>query len=101
METGLLERAEDDDPLRIFQSIVFRSGSDYAREILDESGTLNDFPRSLKIGYYQPLWRWKVIKYTNKFLENIYLLLEFDEAIKTGRMAADLALELLIIKLTN
>jgi DNA polymerase III delta subunit len=41
-------------------------------------------------------------KYTNNFLENIYhQLLEIDEGIKTGRMDADLALELLIVKLSN
>ena len=102
---ALLERSlEDDDPLRIFQGIVFQIRIlMIAREILDESGTLNDFPKSLKIGYYPArLAMESALKYTNKFLENIYhQLLEFDEAIKTGRMDAHLAIEMLIVKLTN
>jgi DNA polymerase-3 subunit delta len=100
----LLQRSlQEDDPLRIFQSIVFQIRVlIIAREILDEHATINDFPKSLKIGYYpSKLALESAPRYSIKFLEMIYhRLLDLDEAIKTGQMDADLALELLVIELT-
>jgi DNA polymerase-3 subunit delta len=101
---ALLHRSlQEDDPLRIFQSIVYQIRVlIIAREILDEQGTINDFPKSLKISYYPAkLALESATRYSIKFLETIYhRLLDLDEAIKTGQMDADLALELLIIELT-
>ena len=101
---ALLHRSlEDDDPLRIFQSIVFQIRTlIIAREILDEHGTANDFPKSLKISSYPArLAMESAPRFSRKFLELIYhRLLELDVAIKTGQMDTDLALELLIIELT-
>jgi DNA polymerase-3 subunit delta len=94
---------QEDDPLRIFQSIVYQIRVlIIAREILDEQGTINDFPKSLKISYYPAkLALESATRYSIKFLEMIYhRLLDLDEAIKIGQMDADLALELLIIELT-
>jgi DNA polymerase-3 subunit delta len=102
---ALLHRSlENEDPLRIFQSIVFQIRTlIIAREILDEHGTVNDFPKSIKIGYYPArLALESAPKFSIKFLELIYhRLLELDEAIKTGHMDAELTLELLIIELTT
>jgi DNA polymerase-3 subunit delta len=102
---ALLHRSlEDDDPLRIFQSIVFQIRTlIVAREILDEHGTTYDFPKPLKIGLYPArLAMESAPRFPMKFLELIYhRLLRLDEAIKTGQMDTDLALELLIIELTG
>ena len=101
---ALLHRSlQDDDPLRILQSIVYQIRVlIIAREILDEQGTINDFPKSLKISYYPAkLALESAQRYSMKFLDMIYhRLLDLDEAIKTGQMDADLALELLLIELT-
>ncbi|OGO66523.1 MAG: DNA polymerase III subunit delta [Chloroflexi bacterium RBG_19FT_COMBO_50_10] len=101
---ALLQRSlEDNDPLQILHSIVFQIRSlIIAREILDEHGTVNDFPKSLKIGYYPArLALESAPRYSHAVLDLIYhRLLELDEAIKTGHMDADLALELLVIELT-
>jgi DNA polymerase-3 subunit delta len=101
---ALLHRGlEDDDPLRIFQSIVFQIRTlIIAREILDEHGTANDFPKSLKIGPYPArLAMESAPRFSMDFLELIYhRLLELDIAIKSGQMDTDLALELLVIELT-
>jgi DNA polymerase-3 subunit delta len=101
---ALLQRSlQEDDPLRIFQSIVFQIRVlIVARELLDERATINDIPKSLKIGYYPAkLAMESAPRYSSKFLELIYhRLLDLDEAIKTGQMDADLALELLVIELT-
>ncbi len=101
---ALLHRSlQDVDPIWIFQSIVYQIRVlIIAREILDERGTLNDFPKSLKISHYPAkLALESATRYTSKFLDTIYhRLLDLDEAIKTGQMDADLALELLVIELT-
>ncbi len=101
---ALLHRSlQEDDPLRILQSIVYQIRVlIIAREILDEQGSINDFPKSLKISYYPAkLALESATHYSIKLLETIYhRLLDLDEAIKTGQMDADLALELLVIELT-
>jgi DNA polymerase-3 subunit delta len=102
---ALLHRSlEEDDPLRIFQSIVFQIRAlIVAHEILDEHGTVNDFPKPLKIGYYPAkLAMESAPHFPMNFLDLIYhRLLDLDEAIKTGQMDADLCLELLLIELTS
>jgi DNA polymerase III subunit delta len=102
---ALLHRSiQDDDPLRILQSIVYQIRVLLlAREIIDEHATINDFPKSLKIGYYPAkLALESAPRFTMKFLEMIYhRLLETDQAIKTGQIEPDLALELLVIELTS
>jgi DNA polymerase-3 subunit delta len=102
---ALLHRSlQEDDPLRLLQSIVYQIRLlIMAREILDEGATNNDFPKTLKIGYYPArLALESAHRFSMKFLESIYhRLLEIDEAIKTGRIEPDLALDLLIIELTG
>lgn len=101
----LLHRSlEEDDPLRIFHSIIFQIRTlIIAREILDEHGTVNDFPKSLKIGQYPArLAMESAPRFSTRSLDYIYhRLLKFDEEIKTGQMDAGLALELLVIELTS
>ena len=99
----LLRSIEEEDPLRIFQTIVYQIRVlIIAREILDEHATVNDFPRSLRIAPYPAKLAMESAQhYSMKFLETIYhRLLDLDEAIKTGQMDADLALELLVVELT-
>jgi DNA polymerase-3 subunit delta len=102
---ALLHRSlDDDDPLRIFHSIVFQIRTlIVAREILDEHGTLNDIPKSLKIGPYPArLALESAPHFSMMFLELIYhRLLELDATIKSGQIETDLALELLVIELTS
>jgi DNA polymerase-3 subunit delta len=101
---ALLHRSlQEDDPQRIFQSIVYQIRLlMIARELIDTNGTLNDIPKSLKISYYPAKFALdSAAHYTSKFMDYIYhRLLELDEAIKTGQMDADLALELLVTELT-
>ncbi len=101
---ALLHRSlQENDPLQIFQSIVYQIRVLLiAREILDEHGTINDFPKALRIGYYPAkLALESAPRFTRQFLEMIYhRLLDMDEAIKTGQMEADLALDYLVIELT-
>ncbi len=102
---ALLHRSlQDEDPLRIFSSIVFQIRSLLvAREILDNHGTVDDFPKSLKISYYPAKFAIEsAARFSSKFLEHIYhRLLYYDEAIKSGQLAPDLALELLVVELTS
>ena len=102
---ALLHRSlQDDDPLRILQSIVYQIRLlIMAREILDERLNINDFPKSLKIGYYPAkLALESAPRFSMHFLESIYhRLLDIDIAIKTGQMEPDLALDLLVIELTS
>jgi DNA polymerase-3 subunit delta len=101
---ALLHRSlQEDDPLRIFQSIVYQFRVlVIAKELIDEHGTINDIPRSLKIANYPAqLALESAAHFTGKSLDMIYhRLLNLDEAIKTGQMDADLALELLVTELT-
>jgi DNA polymerase-3 subunit delta len=100
----LLHRSlQEDDPLRIFQSIVYQIRLlIIARELIDNNGTIDEIPKSLKISYYPAKFALEsAAHFTSKFIDMIYhRLLEFDEAIKTGQMDADLALELLVAELT-
>ncbi|NJD58314.1 MAG: DNA polymerase III subunit delta [Anaerolineae bacterium] len=102
---ALLHRSlQDEDPLRIFSSIIFQIRALLvAREILDEHGTVDEFPRSLKISYYPAkIAMESANRFSAKFLEHIYhRLLDFDEAIKSSQMEPDLALELLVVELTS
>jgi DNA polymerase III subunit delta len=101
---ALLQRSlEDADPLQILQNIVFQVRSLLvAREILDEHGTVNDFPRALKITPFPArLALESAPRFSKPFLEMIYhRLLALDEAIKTSQMDGELALEFLVIELT-
>ena len=102
---GLMHRSlQETDPLWILQSIAYQVRLlIMAREILDERLTINEIPKSLKIGYYPAkLALESAPRFSMKFLETIYhRLLEIDEAIKTGHIEPDLALDLLVIELTN
>ncbi len=102
---ALLHRSlQDDDPLYILQRIVTQIRTLLvAREIHDEGATVNDIPKELKISYYPAkLALDSASRFSMEFLESIYhRLLEIDEAIKTGQVEADLALDLLVIELTS
>jgi DNA polymerase-3 subunit delta len=101
---ALLHRSlQEDDPQRIFQSIVYQIRLlIIARELIDTHGTIDDIPKSLKISYYPAKFALESAShFTSKFTDMIYhRLLEFDEAIKTGQIEADLALELFVTELT-
>jgi DNA polymerase-3 subunit delta len=101
---ALLHRSlQEDDPLRIFQSIIYQIRLlIIARELIDTHGTIEDIPKSLKISYYPAKFALEsATRFTSKFTDMIYhRLLQLDEAIKTGQMDADLALELLVTELT-
>ena len=102
---ALLHRSlQDDDPLRLLQSIVYQVRVlIVAHDILDERLTVNDFPKVLKIAPYPAkLAMESASRFSMKFLDTIYhRLLEIDESIKTGQIEPDLALELLVIELTS
>ena len=74
-----------------------------AREIIDGRGTVDDVVRQLSMHKYRAsLAVEHARRYTLPQLEEIYRrLLELDTAIKTGQMAGDLALEVLVIELTQ
>lgn len=95
---------EKDDPLAILQQIV----SQYrfliaARDGLDHSLTPDEVAAKLKAHAYPiKLAMEQARHYTPEGLKAIYLhLLELDEAIKTGQIPGELALEVLIVKLTS
>ncbi len=102
---ALMHRSlQEDDPLRLLQSIVYQVRMlMMARELLDERLTVNDFPKALKIAPYPAkLALESASRFTMKFLAAFYhRLLEIDESIKSGQIEPDLALELLIIELTS
>jgi DNA polymerase-3 subunit delta len=102
---SLLERMlAEEDAIPIFQSIVsqFRDVL-LVREILDGSGTLPDVVRLLGLHEYRAkLAVEQARRYSLPALEAIYQrLLAVDTAIKTGQMPGDLALEMLVIELTQ
>jgi DNA polymerase-3 subunit delta len=102
---SVLQRSlEEADPIWIFQSIVSQIRTLLVvHEILEERSTINDIPKSLRIGNYPArLAMESAPRFPLKFLELIFhRLLELDEAIKTGQMDGDLALQLLVIELTT
>jgi DNA polymerase-3 subunit delta len=94
----------EDDPLRLFGMVVrqFRLLL-LTRELLNAGFKQDEVAQRLKI---HPFVARKVITQVHHFslptLEDIYhRLLEVDEAIKTGQMEGDLALDTLIVDLTN
>lgn len=102
---AILHRSlQEKDPRDIFIGVVHQVRTlIVAREILDEHGTVNDFPKSLRISYYPARFALESApKFSKKFLELIYhRLLELEEDVKTGQMDTELALELLTIELTT
>lgn len=101
---ALLQRSlAENDPLQIFQSIVYQIRMlVIAREILDDHGTVDDFPKVLKIHPYPAkLALESAARYTHQLLDTIYhRLLQMDLAIKTGQIDGELALEMLVVELT-
>ncbi len=94
----------DDDPLRLFGMIVrqFRLLL-LTREMLNDGYRENDIARELKTF---PFVVRKLIPQTRNFsmeiLEDIYRrLLDIDEAIKTGKIDGDVALDTLVTALTT
>jgi DNA polymerase-3 subunit delta len=101
---ALLNRSlQENDPLQILHSIAYQIRMlVMAREILDEHGSIDDFPKALKIHPYPArLALESAAKYSTQFLDTIYhRLLQLDLAIKTGNIEAELALEILAVELT-
>ena len=102
---GTLQRIlEKQDTLPVFGMVVrqFRLLL-LAREVLDTGGNEGDVTRELKI---HPFVAGKVTAQSRHFklgeLERVYHhLLDIDEAMKTGKMAGDLALDTLVVELTH
>lgn len=94
----------NEEPLRIFQQIIgqFRTLIQ-AREILDQGGNQADIIRLLGIHEYTARLASEHARHISiQMLDSIYhTLLDLDEAIKTGQMEAELALDLLVIQLTR
>lgn len=94
---------EEKDPIPIFQGIVYQFRQLLlAREVLDEGGREEDVIRQLGI---HPFAAKLAAKHAEDFtlsnLERIYhRLLELDEAIKTGVMEGELALDVLVTELS-
>lgn len=95
---------EKQDALPVFGMVVrqFRLLL-LAREVLDAGGNEGDVTRELKI---HPFVAGKITPQSRHFtmaeLERVYhYLLDIDEAIKTGKMAGDLALDILVAELTH
>jgi DNA polymerase-3 subunit delta len=92
-----------DDPLRIFQGIVFQFRQLLlAREILDEGGREEDVIRQLGV---HPFVAQKAVEHARRFtlgdLEGIYRrLLALDEALKTSAIEGELALDVLVTELS-
>lgn len=102
---GMLHQLlEEQDSILIFGMVVrqFRLLL-LAREVLDGGGHESDIIRELKIS---PFVARKLIPqaqhFTQKTLEGLYRrLLELDEAAKTSQIEGDLALDMLVVSLTN
>lgn len=102
---SLLQRMlAEEDAIPIFQSIVsqFRDLL-LTREVLDDHGREEDVSRLVKMHPYRArLAVEQARRYTLPELEAIYRrLLDLDVAIKTGQMPGDLALETLVLELTQ
>jgi DNA polymerase-3 subunit delta len=101
---ALLHRSlEENDPLQILQSIVYQIRIlVMAHEILEDHGTIDDFPKAFKIHPYPArLALESAVQYSNQYLDTFYhRLLQMDLAIKTGQIDAELALEMLVVELT-
>lgn len=96
---GMLKRLlERDDPSRIFGMVVrqFRLLL-LARDLLDSGGKDQDLPKALGIHpYVAGKMAVQARRFTLDELEGVFhRLLDLDEAIKTGQVPADLALETL------
>jgi DNA polymerase-3 subunit delta len=102
---GMLHRLlEQQDPISIFGMVVrqFRLLL-LTREILDGGENMGDIARLLKV---PPFVADKLVSQARRFsapvLEAIYhRLMEIDEAIKTGKVPGDLALDTLFAALTS
>lgn len=105
LAAGTLQRIlEKQDALPVFGMVVrqFRLLL-LAREVLVAGGSEADVTRELKI---HPFVAGKITSQSCHFtmgeLERVYhYLLEIDEAMKTGKMAGDLALDTLVVELTH
>lgn len=102
---GFLRRElEEKEPILIFFSITnqFRQVLQ-AREIMDQGGRPDDMARLLHMHPYAAEKAFEHARtYTLSELEAIYhRLLELDASVKTGKMNNELALDLLVVELTN
>ena len=102
---SLLRRElEEKEPIMIFFSITqqFRIVLQ-AREIMDQGGGKDDVARLLHMHPYAAEQAFKHARFFSlPALEAIYhRLLELDAGIKTGRMNSELALDMLLLELTN
>lgn len=102
---GVLHKMlEDDDPLQIFHTLVnqFRQLIS-VRELMEQRASQEEITRLLNLHpYLVGLAMEHARNFTLTALENIYQRLhQLDYAIKTGEIECSLALDLLVIELTN
>lgn len=102
---GMLKRLlEEQEPILIFGMIVrqFRLLL-LAREIMDEGGRKDEIARRLKLHpYVADKMSVQARSFTISTLETVFRqLLDIDEAMKTGQIEAELALDTLVAAFTN
>lgn len=94
----------EDDPIPLLHSIVYQFRILLlARELLDARGREEDLVSQMKVHpYVARLAFEQARRFSLADLEAIYhSLLDIDESMKTGQMPGDLALELLVTRLTS
>lgn len=103
----LHRKLDEEEPMLILGSMIYQFRLLLlAREIIDQGGgqkAVIDQLAQFKISPYPAKLAYEnAFRYTTQSLEDIYrYLLEMDEAIKTGRIPADLALDLFTVQVTG
>lgn len=104
----LHRKLEEEEPNIILGSMIYQFRLLLlAREIIDQGGNQQDVIDQLaqffKVSYYPAkLAHENAFRFSPQALHEIYHnLLDIDEAIKTGKMPADLALDLFTLQVTN
>lgn len=103
----LHRKLEEEDPMLILGSMIYQFRLLLlAREIIDQGGSQQDVIDQLsqfKVNIYPArLAHENAFRFSPEALQDIYhRLLDIDEAIKAGRMPADLALDLFTVQVTN
>jgi DNA polymerase-3 subunit delta len=103
----LHKKLEQEDPMPILGSMIYQFRLLLlARDIIDldndQQDVINQFAQ-FKVPYFPAkLAHDNAVRFSPEALRDIYhQLLEIDDAIKSGKMTADLALDLFIVQFTN
>lgn len=103
----LHRKLEQEESMGIIGSIIYQFRALLlAREIIDEGGSKQDAIKQLGKLHISPYPAGLAYEHAHRFsfqaLQDIYhRLLDIDESIKTGKMPADLALDLFTVQVTN